>query len=300
MRAPERACPLCDGPASGPAFPYAIRFANQIFRYVRCRDCRTVFVDPVPDAACFAQMYDKANYHDSFYSANDLTPYRQAAALLRQFAQPDSTVLDYGCGVGHFLQAVKAEGFDPYGVEFDAPAAAAAAVHAGCSVATVADLDGTYAGQLFDVIHLGDVLEHLPDPAATLAGLLTRLKPGGLLFVEGPLETNPSPVYWAARLFGGVKHRLRPAEIGAGVPTHLFRTSALAQSRFFRQRFPNLQPLYWQVSESGWPYAQGNWIKRRVAAAAITLGGRNLVGTQLGNRFAAFYTSRSKDVEVAR
>jgi len=289
MRAPERACPLCEGPASGPAFPYAIRFANQIFRYVRCRDCRTVFVDPVPDAACFAQMYEKANYHDSFYSSNDLTPYRLAAALLRQFALAGSTVLDYGCGVGHFLQAVKAEGFEPNGVEFDAPAAAAAAATSGCRVVTVADLDRAYAGQLFDVIHLGDVLEHLPDPAATLAGLLTRLKPGGLLFVEGPLETNPSPVYWAARFFGAVKHRLRPAEVGAGVPTHLFRTSAPAQSRFFRQRFPNMQPLYWQVSESGWPYAQGNCIKRQIAAAAITLGGRNLVGTQLGNRFAAFY-----------
>ena len=291
MTAASRPCPLCEAQESGPAFPYAIRFANQIFRYLRCRDCSTVFVDPVPDAACFAQMYDKATYHDAHYSASDLTPYHQAAALLRQFAQPGSTVLDYGCGVGHFLQAVKAEGFAPFGVEFDAPAAAAAAVHAGCRVVTVADLDRAYAGQLFDVIHLGDVLEHLPDPAATLAGLLTRLKPGGLLFVEGPLETNPSPVYWAARLFGGVKHRLRPAEIGGGMPTHLFRTSAPAQSRFFRQRFTALQALVWQVSESGWPYAQGNWIKRQVAAGALTLGGKTLAGMQLGNRFQALYSS---------
>lgn len=290
MTSAPRPCPLCEAQEGVPAFPYAIRFANQIFRYLRCSDCRTVFVDPVPDAACFAQMYDKANYHDSHYSASDLTPYRQAAALLRQFAQLGSTVLDYGCGVGHFLQALKAEGFDPYGVEFDAPAAAAAADHVGCRVVTVADFDRADAGQLFDVIHIGDVLEHLPDPAATLSGLLTRLQPGGLLFVEGPLETNPSPVYWVARLFGGVKHRLRPAEIGAGVPTHLFRTSALAQSRFFRQRFPILKPLFWQVSESGWPYAKGNWIKRRVAAAALTLGGKTFAGIQLGNRFQALYS----------
>lgn len=294
MTAAPRPCPLCEAEESAPAFPYAIRFANQIFHYLRCRDCRTVFVDPVPDAVCFAQMYDKANYHDSHYTTSDFTPYLQAASLLRQFAQPGSTVLDYGCGVGHFLQAVKAEGFAPYGVEFDGPAAAAAAVHADCRVATVADFDRAVAGQLFDVIHLGDVLEHLPDPAATLAGLLTRLKPGGLLFVEGPLEINPSPVYWAARLFGGVKHRLRPAEIGAGVPTHLFRTSAPAQSRFFRQRFPALHPLVWQVSESGWPYAQSNWIKRRVAAAALTLGGRTLAGIQLGNRFQALYSLPSE------
>jgi SAM-dependent methyltransferase len=296
MTAANRSCPLCEGKASSPSFPYALRFNDQIFRFFCCGECLTVFVDPVPNAACFALMYGKENYHDAHYGANDLTIYRQAAVLLRRFAQPGSTVLDYGCGVGHFLQAVKAEGFAPYGVEFDASAAASAAVHAGCRVATVADLDHAYAGQLFDVIHFGDVLEHLPDPAATLTGLLTRLKPRGLLFVEGPLETNPSPVYWAARLFGDLKHRLRPTEIGAGVPTHLFRTSAPAQARFFRQRFPSLKPLVWQVTESGWPYAQGNWIKRGVAAAAITLGGRKLAGIQLGNRFQALYSYQHSDL----
>lgn len=102
MTVPPRPCPLCSAQECAPAFPYAIRFANQIFRYLRCRDCRSVLVDPLPDAACFAQMYDKANYHDSYYISSDLTPYRQAAALLRQFAQSESTVLDYGCGVGHF------------------------------------------------------------------------------------------------------------------------------------------------------------------------------------------------------
>jgi len=285
-----RLCPLCEGQASGPGFPYAIRFADQVFHYLRCSDCRTVFVDPLPDAACFALMYDKASYHESHYTCTDLAPYRQAALLLHQFALPGSTVLDYGCGVGYFLQTVKAEGFTPYGVEFDADAATAAAAKVGCPVLTVADFDRNCGFQTFDVIHLGDVLEHLPDPAATLRGLLKRLKPDGVLFVEGPLETNPSPVYWAARLFGAVKYRLRPAEIGSGVPTHLFRTSSSAQFRFFKERFPALQPLVWQISETGWPYVQSGWIKRRIADAALTLGGRTLGGMQLGNRFLAVFS----------
>lgn len=289
MTAPIRPCPLCSGAAQGVSFPYAISFADQMFQYHRCGECRTVFVDPIPDAATFAQMYGKAEYHDAYYAASDLAPYRQAAALLTQHAQPGCSVLDYGCGVGHFLQAVKTEGFVPYGVEFDAAAAASAAVSVGCPVATVSEMERLSSAQSFDVLHLGDVLEHLPDPAATIAGLLPLLKPCGLLFVEGPLEINPSLVYWAARMFGGVKHRLRPAEIGGGVPTHLFRTSAPAQARFFRQRFPALQPLVWQVSESGWPYAQGNWLKRQIASLALALGGRTLVGIQLGNRFRALY-----------
>lgn len=45
--------------------------------------------------------------------------------------------------------------------------------------------------QRFDAIHLGDVLEHLPHPAS----LLRELEPlGGVFFIEGPLENNPSLV----------------------------------------------------------------------------------------------------------
>jgi 2-polyprenyl-3-methyl-5-hydroxy-6-metoxy-1,4-benzoquinol methylase len=276
--------------ALGAAFPYAITFADLVFRYHRCGKCRTVFVDPIPDAATFARMYVKATYHDAHYIRSGLAPYRQAAILLTQYAKRGSKVLDYGCGVGHFLQAVKAEGFLPYGVEYDQAAAASAAASAGCPVYTVEDLERAAGSlQAFDVLHLGDVLEHLPDPAGTLAELLRLLKPGALLFVEGPLETNPSPVYWMAHLFGAIKHRLRPSLIAPGVPTHLFRTSAKAQAAFFRDRFPGLRLLEWEVSESGWPYAEGHGVKRRIAYLALALGGRTILGFDLGNRFRAIY-----------
>jgi len=286
-----RACPLCDGELSHKAFPYAIVFSDQVFSYYRCNHCRTVSVNPIPDEKCFEKMYEKANYHDDHYGDVDSASCAQSVSLLRRYICPGTSVLDYGCGIGLFLKEAKLQGFQSYGIDFDASAASVASEASGCPVFSLAGLDSQALDQRFDVIHMGDVLEHLPNPFCTLSSILQWLKPHGLLYVEGPLETNPSPVYWAARLFGGVKHRLRPVEIGAGVPTHLFRTSAQAQSRFFRQRFPALKPLFWQVSESGWPYAEGNWIKRGVADAAITLGGRTFAGIQLGNRFQALYSS---------
>lgn len=155
--------------------------------------------------------------------------------------------------MGHFLKAVKAQGFVPFGVEFDKMAADSAAASVGCPVYTIANLRRVCSPQKFDVLHLGDVMEHLPDPYETLSGLLQLLKPGALVFVEGPLETNPSPVYWSARLFGWIKHRLRPGLVGMGVPTHLFRTSAKAQAAFFADRFPRLRLLEWQTSSLGGP-----------------------------------------------
>lgn len=121
----------------------------------------------------------------------------------------DPLLLYYGCGVAHFLQALKAEGFDAYGVEFDAPTPAAAAVHAVFLVATVVDLDDACPDQLFKEVHLVFVLEYLPHFAAALAAWLMRLKPGGLSSVEGPPETNPSSANFLAppllsRCFPGV------------------------------------------------------------------------------------------------
>lgn len=282
-------CPLCLSEKSDIAFPYAIKFADVIYSYYRCLCCRTVYIDPIPNDSAFKLIYSKELYHDAHYSLIDRHPYHKSAALLAKFAASGSSVLDYGCGVGHFLAATKELGFRSCGVEYDSDAADYASSSIGCPVFSVSQFKCQNYYHSFDVLHLGDVLEHLPNPISTLALLLTTLKPGGILFVEGPLETNPSPVYWAARLVGTVKHCLNSSNIGTGVPAHLFLTSASAQSDFFQKQFPALHPLFWSVSETGWPYASGNWIKRRVADLAVALGGKGFAGVQLGNRFQAIY-----------
>ena len=134
---------------------------------------------------------------------------------------------------GCFLSALKVEGFSATGVEFDEEAAAYAAKNADCLVFSTASFFSQRNKATYDALHLGDVLEHLPEPGATLRELLGFVKPGGLLFVEGPLETNPSPVFWVARLFGVVKRLVRPNFIGSSPPTHLLRVNAVQQLTFF-------------------------------------------------------------------
>ncbi len=191
--------------------------------------------------------------------------------------------------MGHFLRAVQAVGFNGYGVEFDAEAASEASRLAGCPVVSTTAFGQNTDMAMFDVIHLGDVLEHLPNPCQTLKEILSRLKPGGLLFVEGPLETNPSLVYWSACLFGTIKHWLYPHYIGQGKPTHLFRVAEPQQRLFFERVAPNLKVLHWEVYETGWPYAQGSMVKKSIASAAKLLGGRKVGRITFGNRFSAIF-----------
>lgn len=296
----SRTCPLCGAKATGVDFPYATRFNDVRFNYLRCGNCSSVFVDPVPDLETFARMYAKSDYHDCYYEGKDGGRYTESARLLKQYLPAGALVLDYGCGIGAFLKALGAEGFVPFGVEFDQDAARFAGENARCSTLSVDEFRARSEGLKFDAIHLGDVLEHLPDPAGTLRELLSQLRPGGVLFVEGPLEINPSPVFWAARLFGAIKLMARPAFIAGHPPTHLFRTGAKQQLAFFTRVDTSLSLQHWHIYETGWPYASGGKIKRAIAGLAIRLGGKRLFGSTFGNRFCGLFTHQQSLVGVPK
>ena len=284
-----RPCPICGAAADGRGFPYETCFNGSTFYYVRCCSCKAVFVDPVPDSDTFSKMYAKASYHDAHYLDRDTTPYDQSARLLSRFLPLGASVLDYGCGLGLFLKAIRTEGFLATGVEFDQEAADFAAKNSGSPAFAVATFLSDANGATYDALHFGDVLEHLPDPAATVRELLRFVKPGGLVFVEGPLENNASPVFWAAQMFGAIKRLAKPNFKGSSPPTHLLRVNAAQQLAFFTRVDAGLSLLHWDVYETGWPYAGGALVKRAIAGAASAIGGKRISDVTFGNRFHGLF-----------
>lgn len=105
---------------------------------------------------------------------------------LLKYRLPPSKVLEVGCAHGSFVALLRQAGYDACGVEmspwvvefgrdtFGAPIAIG-------PVETLAIAHGS-----LDVIVLMDVLEHLPDPVATMAHCLNLLQPDGLLLVQTP------------------------------------------------------------------------------------------------------------------
>lgn len=281
-----RICPICDGKSAGIAFPFSTLFNKKQFHYLKCIDCESVFVDPIPDPDTFIKMYDKSVYHDCHYDGGEEACYKKSVSLLKRYLNPGDVVLDYGCGVGWFLKACSSQEMVPVGVEFDVAAAKFAALNAECSVMAV-DAFRNAENKSFDAIHLGDVLEHLPNPAETLTDLIRCLKPNGVLFVEGPLEINPSLVFWSANIYGGFKRLFKPTFLSNHPPTHLFRINAKAQYNFLKNVGKGFTISYWEVYETGWPYTHGGLIKRLIANLAIYMGGHRFAGVTFGNRFKA-------------
>ena len=118
--------------------------------------------------------------------------------LLKKHLQPNSRVLDIGCGTGSFLSFIKKKGFDVFGVESNIKARKICLERNIGVQSTESEL----APSSFDTISLWHVLEHLPHPESSLATYRALLKPSGLLVVAVPnFESHDSIHYqqdWAA------------------------------------------------------------------------------------------------------
>lgn len=97
-------------------------------------------------------------------------------------------VLEVGCSVGHVTEHLVDRGNDVVGIELDPEAADQARAFA--SRVHVLDLDHTPATSVetgpFDVVLLGDVIEHLRNPVPPLIDLGSLLAPGGRLVISVP------------------------------------------------------------------------------------------------------------------
>lgn len=95
-------------------------------------------------------------------------------------------LLDVGCGSGEFLATMKSLGWTVEGVEFNPEAARLAREAGGAPVFAGSLEDARLEDSSFDVVTLHHVIEHLPDPARTLAECRRILKDGGRIHILTP------------------------------------------------------------------------------------------------------------------
>lgn len=162
------------------------------FSVYRCDQCGFAQLSPaIPPA-------ELENLYTQYYPRKDISVASIEASVIRhedwlrgnpsiylQFAQPNSKVLDIGCGDGSSLLTIQSCGAEAYGTEFDHNVIAPAEqlglnIHIG-DLNTIPQPD-----EWFDVITMNQLLEHVTDPQAFLRQVKKKLKPGGQIVVTTP------------------------------------------------------------------------------------------------------------------
>ena len=155
----------------------------------RCRDCGVVFVSPQPSSRELEALYRKeAGYFAT--AQTHLTGVRPESAkwlhdAIAAHGISGGRFLDLGCANGQLIYAMRGLGWQVSGVDVNADAIEIARKHE--LDARVGSLESArFDDNTFDVVYLGDVIEHVPSPRAVCQEIHRILRPGGLVVMRTP------------------------------------------------------------------------------------------------------------------
>ncbi len=158
---------------------------------LQCVGCGLIFQFPQPTGADLKAFYDEAAYYDRSPLAGgdaEAAPHlkRRLADLERRLGRK-GRLLDVGCAKGAFVAYATSQGWQAEGVDVSAWSTEQARKR-GLKVQTGTLEDQHYPDASFDVVHSSHMLEHVPDPLATLKEMRRILRPSGVLAIEVPQE----------------------------------------------------------------------------------------------------------------
>lgn len=168
----------------------------------KCTRCGFIYLDPRPTEDDLRLMYSDEYFlfDGADFGAHASTDYETAAikgsvkfpAILGaiQKFKPSGKFFEIGCGMGYFLNYANTHGYDASGIEFAALGTETCRTKFGLDVTQSSFEDWNASPNTYDVIFMGDVLEHFVDPLPMLKKAHTMLKPSGMVAVEVPAVFN--------------------------------------------------------------------------------------------------------------
>jgi SAM-dependent methyltransferase len=152
-------------------------------RILRCETCGFVQQEHSPLPADYYRNYDKSAVHSPKMLGYQIG---LAEELVGRFELAGKSVLEAGCGDGHFAAALEALGAKVVGVDPGGPAVQTARKRGIQVIEDFLHPDLPLEPHSFDAFISRQVISHVEDLSRFFAGVHAFLKPGGFGFIEVP------------------------------------------------------------------------------------------------------------------
>ncbi len=283
-------CPLCASTRKQTSWYGSTFYKGKEFIYVSCVDCGSLYCDKMPDNETLSDMYGIGYTKDVLedISVKDKNGFFRTAEFLRKTER--GVFIDYGCGKGSLLKMAEELNWKAVGVEFSRETAREIEKSSGIKVfdnSSIRDMGFGFA----DILHLGDVIEHLTDIDTQMREILKLIKPGGILIAQGPLENNRNLFTFIisnARKLQRKKNQMPPY--------HVILATSKGQKILFNRL--GLEEISYYITEVAWPapdkFSIPDLMTPRLPGLfmlrCLSQSASGLLGSDFGNRY--FYAGK--------
>jgi len=254
-------CLFCNSNKISNSYFPNTKFNGKEFSYKLCKECKLIFVDPIPDNDDLIAMYptsyqekvDDAIVDSTKKLAGLRFSYSQHFELIRNNISKEQVICDFGCGTGNFIFNALHHGIKMDGVEFNPDFVTQLSATGGnLNFYTVDDFFCNE--KKYDLIRLSNVFEHFTNPVEMMKTIGDKLNPGGCILIEGPLENNTSFALFYKRMYFRLKKKLSSKSVSTHAPTHIVYTNKDNQMKVFRSL--GYESIEYKITEFPWPFPE--------------------------------------------
>lgn len=250
-------CLICGSDKMNLHFYPPNKFNGKEFHYYKCEKCLSLAIFPIPSKEDFDVIYgtndhfyllakEKFNFDFKYkkytYQYYQLKFLKEASPFLK-----GKKLLDYGCGNGYYIAFAQRFGIESVGIEFDKKFAELLRGKTSLNIFSWEEFAQKYSGEKFDIIHLGHILEHLPNPKELLKELKKFSHNNTMFIIDGPLENNAC----LSRFFISIFSKLKKRKFNEYPPQHLSFTNYDSQLLFFKSI--GFKTIRYTAAEQYWP-----------------------------------------------
>ena len=184
--------------------------SGESFAITKCRTCSFLFTNPRPTQSSISRYYNSYKYISHTNKVNSISTllYKIAryytlsvkVSLINSITKNQNNILDFGCGTGEFLHALKKYSWKIYGFEPDINARNQALRKTTANIYD--DITNLKNLPPLDIIALWHVLEHVHELNETIEILKNKLNKNGRMVIAVPNQQSFDAKYyqefWAA------------------------------------------------------------------------------------------------------